>query len=1361
MSRFHPYVPQFARRRAAGRAALVPDLTPGLRGALLVADIAGFTALTERKARDGQAGIEEMQAILNRCFERIVAVIEEGGGEVYKFAGDATIACWLAPGDPRSAVLAAAATALRLRVLVPELERAANVPLSLRIGIGAGDLFTAILGGTQGRWEALLGGDALVQVARAAAAARGQVVLSPQAFALLEGDCNGSVQPGGGFAIDEVTPPLPGEGGPAAAEPDEATILPFVPRHVVERLRASPRGWLAELRFAAVLFCEVRAPAELDALQGAVALMQHSVYQFGGSVVQCLVDDKGKLVVVAAWGIAGSSYSNDAERSVRAAHALHAALAQAAHTPSIGVASGRLFAGLRGAPSRSEFALIGAAVNLAARLAEAAAGKVWCDEATTQAVAAISFAACPPVELKGIGKVRVFEPAGRRAHSVAEAGALVGRDEELRLLGDALAQVAADGNSRVVVIEGEPGIGKSHLCEAFARTARDGGFVLARGACEPLDGASAWRPIRTAFSTLLGLDSRVSEPERREHLLALIGADPAQRERAALLVPVFDLVLEESATTRAMSGRGRLDATAELLVHLLAASAGAAPRVVLLEDVHWLDSPSWAVIEQAAQRSRGLLLVLAARPLAEASIPTRAAALVDAETTLRLQLRPLAEAALRRVIEAQLGGAAVPEALVRIVSDRTQGIPLFVRQVLGALVDRGIVRVEAGVARCDEQALVAFAVPDTIQGAVISRIDRLSPRQQMTLKKASVVGLSFSLEALASADAGDVSAEDLRADIEATVQRGLVDRREGGGGFSFSHALVRDAVYSLLPFERRRELHAALGAWYERRAADDPSLLGRIALHYAEAHDPVRAPRLLDTAGQRALRSGAYREARELFRRLLEIAATGFGEGDPTRVAASRDELARWQQGLGYASYNLGDLAGACRALEAAAALLGAAVPSQRVVAGRLGGEAVRALLRGLLPRPKVLPAASPRDRQLARILLMLSRIYHLSQRPTHTLFAILSRYNRVERCEPVAEQMAALAGVMYLVMMFGRHALADRFAARIALIHRRLQEPLDYAEASYVVALAYLIQARWKDCERAAGEAERIFARLGERQLRCSMVAVLANAAELRGDLARSWELSSSLLAMAEDSGDQLNACWAAGGLATVAIRQGRVEVAREWAETALQVARAIGEAVSRLSNSGLLALIAVESGELERARALVDEGAALLAELPRFATAHHLLYGLDTFSEAILLLWEREAPAPGSAAWKAHADRAALALSRMKGYAQSFSIGAPAAANRRALWHWLHGRRAKAIAAWQRAIAAAERRGIPYEAAKAHLELARHLPLGAAERRSHAEAAAAIYAKLGAARGLERCEAISRGQAEGALPSATSPAS
>ena len=1366
MSTLAPFVPAFVRRSVAGGPALAPSWTADLCGAVIVADIAGFTALTERKASAGQAGIEEMQALLNRCFALIVAVIESGGGEVYKFAGDATIACWFSPGDPRSAALAAAATALRLRALVPELEAAAKVPLQLRIGVGAGDLHTAIVGGAGGRWEALLGGHALAQIAGAEAVEPGQVVLSANAFRLLAGDCNGRELPGGAFAIDDVTPP-PAHDTDAdtdtnddAANDDaaEAGLLPFVPRHVVGRLRGGRHGGLAELRFASVLFAALPAPTALAGLQAAVERMQASVYRFGGSVAQCLVDDKGKLVVVAAWGIAGSSHSDDTERAVLAARSLHRDLRAAGHAAAVGVASGRLFAGVRGAPSRSEFALIGAAVNRAARLCEAAAGRVWCDEATARAVAAIDFAAQPPAVLKGIGATTAFEPIGARARSGLDAATLVGREREIAALDAALLRAGADPDRRtlVVVVEGEPGIGKSHLGEAFARRLRDGGLVPARGSCEALDSGIAWRSLCSVFSTLLGLDAIADPAERRSRVLGLIGNDPGLVERAGLLAPVLDLAIDDTPTTLAMSGRARIDAVADLLVRLLDATDAGGVRPLLLEDAQWLDSPSWEVLAEAAKRSRGLLLVLLARPLAEVALPPAARGLVGDGDTVRLALAGLGEAALRKIIEVELGSVAVPDALVGVVSDKSQGVPLFVGQVLGALVDRGIVRVESGRVHCNDAALAAFAVPDSIQGAVISRIDRLTPRQQASLKKASVIGPSFSLEALASADAGDVSAAELAADIEAIAERGLVVRGAAGGEFSFSHSLVRDAVYSLMPFERRRELHAAFGAWYERRFGDDAGMLGRIAFHHAEAHDPVRAPAALEKAAQRALRAGACREARLLFAHLLDIADHGFGKDDPVRIAATRDQRAQWQYGLGMASYDSGELTAAQRALESAAALLGAAVPSDRMVHGRLAAEVLRAALRRFWPGSRARRVATAHDRLLARVLMTLSRIYHLTQRRNHTLFTMMTRYNRIAHCDAVAEQMSAIAGVMYLLMMLGRQASADLLAERIQGIYRSLQQPLEYAEASYVVSLSYLFHARWQDCARAAEEAERICARLGERQQRLAVMAVLANAAELRGDLQRSWELSSTLLAAAEASGNQLSTCWAAGGLATVALRQGRVDLARSWAERALQVANSIGESVSQLSNSGLLAILALESGDTARAAELVDDGVAWLDRLPRFATAHHVLYGLDTFSEAILLLWESAAPAHRSDDWKWHARRAALGVARMKGYALTFAIGRPATANRQALQHWLLGRPARAFATWRQAVAEAERLQIPYECGKAHLELARHLPVGSDERARHADAARATFARIGALGAVSRCEALA-----GPAPFATSPAS
>jgi hypothetical protein len=209
--------------------------------------------------------------------------------------------------------------------------------------------------------------------------------------------------------------------------------------------------------------------------------------------------------------------------------------------------------------------------------------------------------------------------------------------------------------------------------------------------------------------------------------------------------------------------------------------------------------------------------------------------------------------------------------------------------------------------------------------------------------------------------------------------------------------------------------------------------------------------------------------------------------------------------------------------------------------------------------------------------------------------------------------------------------------------------------------------------------------------------------------------------------------------------IRHGNHAAAAVQAEQAQALARATGEAVSYLADSGLLALACFEQGDLARARPLLDEGLAILATLPRLATAHHLLNGVDTISELALRFWEHEAPPAGSAAWKHWSRQATLVVSRAAGYARRFAIGAPMAAQHLALSHWLHGRKRQAIAAWLRAVTEGERTGIPYETAKAHLALSQHLDAGDPQRRTHASRAGALFERLGAPHQAARARALS----------------
>jgi class 3 adenylate cyclase/tetratricopeptide (TPR) repeat protein len=1386
----HRFVPPFARRHVQRVGTLEPFWDDTQSGVVLVADLAGFTALTEQKALRGPEGIEAMQTILNGCFEHIVSIIRAGGGEVYKFAGDATLAWWpTAQGEEgptlHQAVQAAATTGLRLQDLVPDLAASLHVPLSLRIGIGAGQVFTAIVGGVHERWEAVLGGEALEQMAASSAIPSGRVVLSRQAWPFIQADSQGERRADGSVVLHHFTHPA----GPftqhlhrppvSPIEPEQEALIPLIPRHLVQRLRTESLANLAELRTATVLFAILPQPDTLAAMQRSTETVQRCVYASGGNVLQCLVDDKAAFVMIAAWGVPGSSYPDDAERALRSAHGLLTIFQHQGQLASIGIASGRLFAGLRGGRSQAEFALIGTVINLAARLAQKAAqtlpssSQVLCDEATTRALPSMRFERQPLTPLKGLGEVSMFESLGQRAShhppTSPHTDLLVGRDAEWAQLLCSLQSVVEDPSlSRAVLLEGEAGIGKSHLCHAFAQAVQDRGLILAMGASDPLDRASAYRPLRSIFDTLLGLSDEADPTHRYERVLALLDA-PEDHERVSLLSTVLGLDLLPSLIDEQMSGRGRIEATTELLVQLLQTTHTGTVRVVILEDLNWLDSASWGVLDAALHRCPGLLLLFSARPLLPDDphatlFGPSAVTQQTLQQTLRLSLSPLGEVAVRSIIAAELDVAVVPELVLHAVAEKTQGLPLFVREVVATLVDRNIVRSTAGVLSFDRQALANFAIPDTIQGVVVSRIDCLSPHQQNTLKAASVVGRMFSLEALAVVTVPQTephAPQTTQADLAVLIESGLIERTLEPDQFQFSHALVCDAVYSLLPFKQRRSLHAALGAWYERHASDDAVMLARIANHWAQAHDPVRALHALEQAGDHALRTGAYREAQELFHRLIVLTQQGFGDGEEHPLPTDNHTTARWSMHLGISSFNLGELESARMELESALRLLGYALPGPRRIGPALGLEMLQTLIRSWRsprqhspsPSPSLTPTPTPKQETQQRVMqasatfMTLGRIYHLMQEPIYTMYAIVRRLNLLETYSDHnnPEQIEALGGMMYLSTVIGLHGLADRYANRcLSAEHIRRQHPLAHAEAMVPLSLAYLVHGRWELCERTGNEAAQTFQQLGERQSRMVTMSILANAAELQGDFECSAQLYTLVRRLADEAGDQLGQCWSAGGLAMLSIRHGRYHEGAELARRAVTLAQACGEAVSYLSDIGLLALSLFEAGDRAAARTLVDEGIALMNELPRTPTAHHLMNGLDTFSDLILRFWALESPPHGSAAWRRWARHAAMATTRMSSFAKVFTIGSPMATQRQALQHWLHGRHAKALKTWKYAITEGERTRIPFETAKAHFELARHLPPSDPEHRHHTLQAIAIFQRIGAYGLAERARSL-----------------
>jgi len=380
------YIPTLvARRLAADPAPPANPIAESLPAAVLFADISGFTPLTERLAERGPASIESFTDLLNDYFCQLIDLINAHGGDVVKFAGDALLALWparagLLPGieeDLGIATRRAAQCALTVQQQLKDYQTADGIHLSLRLAVGTGQIQALHLGGVFKRWEFVVTGKPLTQMKIAERCARpGQVVVSPEVWMLIQDECVCHPLAEGFVRLESVHTPLPQRSLPPSVLPPKAeeSLQAYIPGAIISRLAAGQSGWLAELRRITVIFLNLPSltyTTPLEQAQNVMRALQTALYHYEGSVNKISVDDKGASLV-AALGLPPLKHEDDAARGVQAALAMGEALQKMGLRGPIGVTTGRVFCGSVGNARRREYTMMGDAVNLAARLMQAA-----------------------------------------------------------------------------------------------------------------------------------------------------------------------------------------------------------------------------------------------------------------------------------------------------------------------------------------------------------------------------------------------------------------------------------------------------------------------------------------------------------------------------------------------------------------------------------------------------------------------------------------------------------------------------------------------------------------------------------------------------------------------------------------------------------------------------------------------------------------------------------------------------------------------------------------------------------------------------------------------------------------------------
>uniref|UniRef100_A0A7C4TBK3 Adenylate/guanylate cyclase domain-containing protein n=1 Tax=candidate division WOR-3 bacterium TaxID=2052148 RepID=A0A7C4TBK3_UNCW3 len=851
---------------------------------LLFADISGFTAMSEKLARMGKEGAEEVNKIINNFFGPLINIVYQYQGDIYRFGGDAFLAFF-----PQEAAFSSDERAINSAVEILKFVKAhtrtktkvGTFQIKIHIGLTKGKVYFQDLGNN----FFLSGSSANYLMSMIDLAQPGEIIVSPE---VKDGLPDVIFEPKGEVwkyigmkkktQLKVKEKELPWE----VIKEKPSVLEEYIPGWLLKRIELKPyfdhkdgehrKIAVVFLHFAGIPY-DKNPKKAFSMLENFYRIVVETIEKYDGWI-NAIDVYKDSERVLAIFGFP-HAYEDDEKRAVMFTYEILNNPQLKSLKLRAGINSGSVFAAPVGSELRREYTTLGDAVNLSARLAAKAEDRtiVVSEPVFNKTYGIFEYEFLGEKEYKGKKKkIQTYKLIKKKeiekkalGRWLSESEKIVGRDKEIARLQE-VAKLCATGKGQILGITGEPGIGKSRLVQEFIKISKENGYQIYEGNCLSYGSAFSYHPwaqILTTFFNILPGDSVKVRASKIKEKCSIV--DKKLLEWLPVIGEVMGVPFPENTLTKYLDAKIRKQRVFDIIFDFMKFITLTKPVNIIIEDLHWADTASMELVNYIGRNieDKPILLTLVYRPL------KRKEEFMEKDWTTELRLRELSKEDSLELVKNLLNIKDIPDDLKKVIITKSQGNPFYIEELIKSLIEQGYIVEEKGTWRFKGD-IKKLELPDSVEAVILSRIDRLDLKERDVLQVASVLGREFDgflingiypqpqylKKALGNLERFDLIKQ---------------EKAEGQIRYFFKHILTQEVAYGTLSFARKQELHREIGTFIETELKDrKEEFLGLLSYHFYAGGDYDKSLLYSVEAGEKAKKVYANEEAIEFFTRAID-----------------------------------------------------------------------------------------------------------------------------------------------------------------------------------------------------------------------------------------------------------------------------------------------------------------------------------------------------------------------------------------------------------------------------------------------------------------------------------------------------------